>query len=354
MRRRATLLALPALATRPARAQAPWPDRPLRFIVSAQVGGVSDILVRIFEPRLRERLGQTLYVDPRPGAGGMIAANEAIRAADAHSFTVNHIASHGIGPSLYRNRSYDPLRDLPGVCRICAMPNMLIVRAETGITDVAGLVAFLRANPGRATFSSAGSGTSSHLAGILFGRIMGVEVTHVPYRGTAPSMLAVLNGEVLFNIDNAPTSRPHVQSGALRAIGVSTARRAAALPDLPTLAEQGVAGFDVASWYGIAAPAATPARGPGPPAAAPLRKAGADSGCRAPIGPPGRARPWRSPWRRIPGRSPGVRRRSRPPSYSAEGESSGRPGTRVHGATAPGHPRPAGSGLPRTAAPALR
>jgi tripartite-type tricarboxylate transporter receptor subunit TctC len=257
---RRALLALPALAAGRARAQPTWPDRPLRFIVSAQVGGVSDILVRIFEGRLRERLGQPLYVEPRPGGGGLIAAETAIRANDAHSFTVNHIASHGIGPSLYRNRGgFDPLRDMPGVCRVCAMPNVLIVRSETGIRSVGDLVAYIRAHPGRANFSSASSGTSSHLAGILFGQIMGVEVTHVPYRGTAPSMLAVLNGEVLFNIDNAPTSRPHVQSGALRAIGVSTARRATTMPDLPTLAEQGVTGFDVASWYGFAAPAATPA-----------------------------------------------------------------------------------------------
>ncbi|MFZ4407286.1 MAG: Bug family tripartite tricarboxylate transporter substrate binding protein [Paracraurococcus sp.] len=257
---RRALLALPALAAGRARAQPTWPDRPLRFIVSAQVGGVSDILVRIFEGRLRERLGQPLYVEPRPGGGGLIAAETAIRANDAHSFTVNHIASHGIGPSLYRNRGgFDPLRDMPGVCRVCAMPNVLIVRSETGIRSVGDLAAYIRAHPGRANFSSASSGTSSHLAGILFGQIMGVEVTHVPYRGTAPSMLAVLNGEVLFNIDNAPTSRPHVQSGALRAIGVSTARRATTMPDLPTLAEQGVTGFDVASWYGFAAPAATPA-----------------------------------------------------------------------------------------------
>ena len=221
-RRRRCRAAAPA--GRPAaRAQPAWPDRPLRFIVSAQVGGVSDILVRIFESRLRERLGQPLYVEPRPGGGGLIAAETAMRANDAHSFTVNHIASHGIGPSLYRNRGgFDPLRDMPGVCRVCAMPNVLIVRSELPIRSVADLVAYIRANPGKANFSSAGSGTSSHLSGILFGQIMGVEVTHVPYRGTAPSMLAVLNGEVLFNIDNAPTSRPHVQSGALRAIGVST------------------------------------------------------------------------------------------------------------------------------------
>lgn len=257
LHRRALLLALasPALA----RAQPAWPDRPLRFIVSAQVGGVSDIFVRLLEPVLRETLGQGVYVDPRPGAGGLIAAEAAIRAADNHSFTVNHIASHGIGPSVYRNRGgFDPLRDLPGVVRFAAMPNVLIVRAETPVRSVAELVAHIRADPKRGTFSSASSGTSSHLSGILFGQRMGVEVTHVPYRGTAPSMAAVLNGEVLFNIDNAPVSRQHVLAGTLRALGVSTARRASTMPELPTLQEQGVPDFDVSSWYGLAAPAATP------------------------------------------------------------------------------------------------
>ncbi|MDN3566160.1 tripartite tricarboxylate transporter substrate binding protein [Paeniroseomonas aquatica] len=256
--RRAALgagLALPAAT----RAQPAWPDRPLRFIVSAQVGGVSDILVRILENRFRERLGQSLYVDPRPGGGGLVAAEAAIRANDRHSFTVNHIASHGIGPSLYRNRGgFDPLRDMPGVVRFAAMPNVLIVRSELPIHSVADLIGHIRANPAKANFSSASAGTSSHLGGILFGQIMGVEVTHVPYRGTAPSLSAVLNGEVLFNIDNAPTSRPHVLAGSLRAIAVSTARRATTMPELPTMQEQGVTGFDVASWYGLAAPAATP------------------------------------------------------------------------------------------------
>ena len=249
------LLAAPGLA----RAEGAWPDRPVRFIVSAQVGGVSDILVRILENRLRERLGQPLYVDPRPGGGGLIAAEAAIRANDRHSFTVNHIASHGIGPSLYRNRGgFDPLRDMPGVVRFAAMPNVLIVRSELPIHSVADLIGYIRANPTKANFSSASPGTSSHLGGVLFGQIMGVELTHVPYRGTAPSLTAVLNGEVLFNIDNAPTSRPHVQAGTLRAIAVSTARRATTMPDLPTMQEQGVPGFDVSSWYGFAAPAGTP------------------------------------------------------------------------------------------------
>lgn len=249
---------LPAMP-RDARAQGGWPDRPIRFVIGGAAGGVSDIFLRMMEGRLRDRLGQPLVIDPRPGAGGMLGAEVVARGApDGYSFYVNHIASHGIGPSLYRRLSFDPLRDLPGVARIAFLPNVLIVKGDGPVRDFAGFAAFVRANPTRATFASAGSGTSSHLSGVLLGQRLGAEVTHVPYRGTAPSMQAVLNGQVLFNIDNAPVSRNLVLSGQLRAIGVSTAERASTMPELPTLQEQGVPDFDVSSWYGFAAPAATP------------------------------------------------------------------------------------------------
>jgi tripartite-type tricarboxylate transporter receptor subunit TctC len=147
---------------------------------------------------------------------------------------------------------------VPSVARLALVPNVLIVKGDGPVRDVPSLVVFIRANPSRATFASAGSGTSSHLSGILLGQRLGAEVTHVPYRGTAPSMAAVMNGEVLFAIDNAPASRQQVLAGALRALGVSTARRAETMPEVPTLAEQGIEDFDVSSWYGIAAPAGVP------------------------------------------------------------------------------------------------
>ncbi|MBR0673688.1 Bug family tripartite tricarboxylate transporter substrate binding protein [Neoroseomonas soli] len=248
-------LAAPSL-----RAEGAWPDKPLRFIIGGAAGGVSDIFLRMMENRLRERLGQPLIIDPRPGAGGMVGAELTARAApDGYTYYVNHIASHGIGPTLYRRLTFDPLKDLPGVARIAAMPNVLIVKGDGPVKSVQDLVAFCRANPSRANFSSAGSGTSSHLGGLLFGMRMGIEVTHVPYRGTAPSMAAVLNGEVLFNIDNAPVSRQQVLAGMLRALGVSTARRVSTMPELAPLQDQGVPDFDVASWYGIAAPSGVPA-----------------------------------------------------------------------------------------------
>jgi tripartite-type tricarboxylate transporter receptor subunit TctC len=240
-----------------ARAQTPgWPDRPLRFILGGAAGGASDIFLRMMEGRLRERLGQPLVMDPRPGGGGMVGAEATARAApDGYTFYVNHIASHGIGAALHKRAAFDPLRDLPGVARLALVPNVLIVKGDGPVRDVAGLAAFIRANPTRATFASAGSGTSSHLSGVLLGQRLGAEVTHVPYRGTGPSMAAVMNGEVLFALDNAPASRQQVLAGMARALGVSTAQRAQTMPEIPTLAEQGVEGFDVSSWYGVAAPA---------------------------------------------------------------------------------------------------
>ncbi|WP_207538794.1 Bug family tripartite tricarboxylate transporter substrate binding protein [Sabulicella rubraurantiaca] len=259
----AAALALPAFGAPRSHAQstaASWPEKPMRYLVGGAAGGASDIFMRILENHLRERLGQPLWLDNRPGAGGMVAAEITARATpDNHTFFVNHIASHGIGPTLYRTRlSFDPLRDLPGVARIAQLPNVLIVKPDRGINTVQDLVRFIKANPRQSNFASAGAGTSSHLSGVLFGLRMGIEVQHVPYRGTAPSMAAVMNGEVLFAIDNAPASRQQVLAGMLRALGVSTAQRVSFMPELATLQEQGVPDFDVASWYGVAAPASTP------------------------------------------------------------------------------------------------
>jgi tripartite-type tricarboxylate transporter receptor subunit TctC len=258
---RRALLGVAAASCMAARARAQaqargWPDRSLRFIIGGAAGGASDIFLRMMEGRLRDRLGQPLVIDPRPGGGGMVGAEATARAApDGYTFFVNHIASHGIGPALHKRAGFDPLRDLPGVARLAILPNVLIVKGDGPVRDLAGLAAFMRDNPARATFASAGSGTSSHLSGVLLGQKLGAAATHVPYRGTAPSMAAVMNGEVLFAIDNAPASRQQVLSGMLRALGVSTARRAETMPEIPTLMEQGVEGFDVSSWYGVAAPA---------------------------------------------------------------------------------------------------
>ena len=255
--RRALLgAALPALA----HAQAAWPEKPWRVLVGGAPGGASDILMRILEPSLRETLAHGFWLDNRPGAGGMLAAEICGAAApDGYNFFINHIASNGIGPHLHRRPGgFEANRDLTGVARIASLPNCMIVLPSRGIRTVAELVAFIRANPRASTFGSAGVGTSSHLSGVMFGQRIGVELTHVPYRGTAPNMQAVLSGEILFAIDNAPASAQQVRAGLLTALAVSPARRWSQFPEIPTMQEAGIPDFDVASWYGMAAPAATP------------------------------------------------------------------------------------------------
>jgi tripartite-type tricarboxylate transporter receptor subunit TctC len=235
-----------------------WPDKPWRVLVGGAAGGASDIFMRILEPSLRESLAHSFWLDNRPGAGGMLAAEIAAQApADGYNFFINHIASNGIGPHLHRRAGFEPNRDLTGVARIASMPNCLITLPSRGFRSVADLVAFLRANPRAGTFGSAGVGTSSHLSGVMFGSRIGVELTHVPYRGTAPNMQAVLSGEILFAIDNAPASRQQVRAGTLTALAVSSATRWSQLPDLPTMQEAGIPDFDVSSWYGLVAPTAT-------------------------------------------------------------------------------------------------
>ncbi|TWT05972.1 tripartite tricarboxylate transporter substrate binding protein [Reyranella sp. CPCC 100927] len=242
-----------------ARAQAPWPSKPIRVLSGGAPGGGSDIFVRILEGRLRDKLGQQLWIDNKPGAGGMVAAEIAARAApDGHTFFVSNLATNGIGVSLYKRVPFDPATDLPGVARIATLSNVLVVRADSGIASVADLVAHIRKHPDKAYFGSAGAGTSAHLSGLLFAQRLGLAVTHVPYRGTAANLAALLAGEVLFCLDNLPVYAQHARQGTLKLLAVSVAKRLADLPDVPTLQEAGVPDFDVSSWYGLSAATGTP------------------------------------------------------------------------------------------------
>lgn len=243
----------------PVLAQEPWPNRPVRIVSGGAAGGGSDIFVRILEPRLRERLGQNVFIDNRPGAGGMVGAQVAATAPpDGYTFFVSNLATNGIGVSLYRKPTFDPKRDLPAVARISTLMNALAVRSDRGINTVAELLAHLKANPRDATFGSAGSGTSSHLAGVMFGQRTGLALTHVPYKGTAPNIMALLGGEIFFSLDNVPIYSPHVRAGKVKLLAVSSAQRHSAYPEVPTLQEAGVTPFDVNSWYGMSAATGTP------------------------------------------------------------------------------------------------
>jgi tripartite-type tricarboxylate transporter receptor subunit TctC len=222
-------------------------------------GGGSEMFVRALEQRLRERLGQALVIESRPGAGGMVAAQIVATAApDGYTYFVSNLATNGIAPSLYRKPTFDPKKDLPAVALIATMSNALAVRADSGISNVAELVAYIKAHPEKAFFGSAGAGTSSHLCGVMFGQRTGLEVSHVPYKGTAANLNALLAGEILFSIDNIPLYTEHARAGKVRLLAVTRAKRVEAFPDLPTMQEAGIPEFDVFGWYGLSAATGTP------------------------------------------------------------------------------------------------
>jgi tripartite-type tricarboxylate transporter receptor subunit TctC len=246
-----------ALACAGAAAQG-YPARPVRMLVGFTPGGGTDIMARFLAPRLSEYLGQQFVVENRPGAATNVATEMAARApADGYTllFTTTALA---INASLYKNLGYDALRDLAPVSVLSESPNLLVAGPGLQAKDVRELVALARAKPGSLNYSTAGAGTSQHLAGELFKLRSKTDVVHVPYKGTAPALTAVMGGEVQYSFANVPAILAHVRSGRLRALAVAGARRSAQMPDVPTLKEAGVEGVEVPVWYALLAPAATP------------------------------------------------------------------------------------------------
>ena len=249
----AALLALPAWA----RAQS---VRPLRIVVPFTPGGSTDILARALAPRLAQALGQTVVVDNRPGAGGSLGAAEAAKAdPDGQTLLMGHIGTLGVNPSMYPRLPYDPLRSFVPVAYVARVPNVLVVGAASPWRSLADLLAAARAQPGRLTYSSGGNGSAAHITFEYLKLRARVFMLHIPYRGTAPSVTDVLAGQVDCTFTGAPAVIPHVRSGRLRALAVSSPQRLPQLPDVPTVAESGYAGFEADQWYGLVAPAGTPA-----------------------------------------------------------------------------------------------
>jgi tripartite-type tricarboxylate transporter receptor subunit TctC len=240
-----------------ARAQ-DWPSRPIRMIVAFAPGGFTDIAARLLSERLAQSLGQPVAVDNRPGAAGIIGTEAAARSApDGYTLLMGTISTHAMNVGLYRNLSYDPVADFAPVGGVATSPNILVAHPSTGIRDVATLVQRARARPGALTYASGGNGTSSHLAGELFKSLAGVDLLHVPFRSTAPAASALVAGQVDLMFDTLPSSLPHVREGRLVALGVTSARRLAGLPDIAAVAET-VPGFEMGVWTALFAPAATP------------------------------------------------------------------------------------------------
>lgn len=233
--------------------------RPIRLIVPFTPGGSSDILARAIAPKLAASLGTTVLVDNRPGAGGSIGAAEAARAEpDGHTLLMGHIGTLAVNPALYPKLPYDPLRSFTPVAWVARVPNLLVVNASSPAKTFREFIALAKSQPGRLSYSSGGNGSAAHITFEFLKLKTGIFVLHVPYRGTAPSVTDLLAGQVDATFTGTPALLPHVRSGRLRALAVSSAQRIAALPEVPTVAESGVPGFEADQWYGIVAPAGTP------------------------------------------------------------------------------------------------
>ena len=254
---RATAGALLLLAAPLSMAQA-WPARPIRLVVPFPPGGLIDNMARLVGSRLSQELGQPVVIDNKPGAGGNVGATEAARApADGYTLLMASPALT-ISPAVYKNLPYQPSQLAP-VALLGRVPNVLLVNPASGIGKVQDLVGRAKAKPGQLNYASNGNGTSLHLSAELFKRRSETFITHVPYRGAAAAITALLSGEVDMMFDNLPSAIGQIQAGKLRALAVTTAQRSTALPDVPTLAEAGMEGFNVSAWFGVAAPAGLPA-----------------------------------------------------------------------------------------------
>jgi tripartite-type tricarboxylate transporter receptor subunit TctC len=244
----------------PAAAQEKYPAKPVRIIVSFAAGGPTDTVARITGAKLTELLGQPFIVENRPGAGGNIGADIAAKAPpDGYTLLMATVSTHAINPGLYKKMPYDPIRDFAPVGQIGVTPTLLAVHPSIPATDVQGLIALLRANPRKYAYGSSGMGSILHLCGEQFKTAAGgLEVTHVPYKGSAPMTTDLVGGQISMAFDALPTMLPQVSAGTIRALGSGMATRARALPNLPTLQEQGIAGFECYTWNAILAPAKTP------------------------------------------------------------------------------------------------
>ncbi len=261
MRRRTALSGLAALAlARGAAAQGAYPGKPIRLVVAFAPGGFTDIVGRVTAAKLSEALGQQVLVDNKAGAGGIIGTEIGAKAPpDGYTLLLGTISTHAMNPHLYKTLPYDPVKDFAPVARVATSPNILVVHPSVPAKSVAELIAAAKAKPGDLKYGSGGNGTSSHLAGEMFKSIAGVDILHVPYRSTSQGVTALLAGEISLMFDTLPSSLPHVQAGTLRALAVTPKERVAFVPDLPTVAESGLPGFEMGVWVGIFAPAGTPA-----------------------------------------------------------------------------------------------
>lgn len=256
-----TLAAAALLATGmgAAVAQDGYPTKPLTMVVPFSAGGTTDILARIVGQALGQDLGQTIIIENKPGAGGNIGAQQAARAkADGYTLFMGTVGTHAINQALYKKLPYDPIKDFTPLSRVANVPNLLVVHPSRPYKTVKEMIEYGKKHPSEITFGSPGSGASPHVSGALFQSMTGVELTHVPYKGSAPAISDLLGNQIAVMFDNMPSAIQHVRSGKLIPIAVTTAKRSPELPNVPTIAEAGVPGYEATSWFGLWSVAGTP------------------------------------------------------------------------------------------------
>lgn len=254
----ALALPLALAAALPAQAQT-YPTKPVRIVVTIGPGSAGDLLSRLLAEPLAKGLGQSVIIDNRPGAGGNLAASIVAKSPpDGYNLFLTTISTHGINPTLYRELPFDPIRDFAPITLSATSPNVLVVHPSLPASNVKQLIAFAKQRPGEITYSSGGTGTSQHMSGALFDLMAGIRTSHVAYKATPQSVTAVMSGEVVMSFASVSVAQPSVRAGKLRGLGVTSGKRVSAWPDMPTIAETGLPGFDVAAWFGYSATGGTP------------------------------------------------------------------------------------------------
>lgn len=236
-----------------------YPSKPIQMIVPFSAGGTSDFLARTVAEKLGTALDTTVVVDNRPGAGGNIGSAMVARAKpDGYTLLLGTVGTHAINQSVYKEMSFDAVKDFAPISLVAAVPNILVANPSLEANSVQELIALAKQKPGEITFASSGNGSSIHLSGEMFKSLAGVDMLHVPYKGSGPAVIDLLGGQVDIMFDNMPSALPHVQAGKLKAFAVTTSERSEAAPELPTIAEEGVKNYEATAWFGILAPAGTP------------------------------------------------------------------------------------------------